>query len=109
MPSKKPPLESAITRSILKLAKHLASQGHPIYAFKFLGSAMSARQPDIIACVNGRSLVMEVKRPGRPHPLTTGQRIRLDQWERSGAHSCVVETLDEAREIFEQLLQTDRQ
>ena len=57
-----------------------------------------AGDPDIDACVCGRSLQIEVKRPGeKPTPL---QVKRLEEWRLAGAIVGVVHSVDEVREIF---------
>jgi hypothetical protein len=60
------PLESAITKSIVSLAK---ARGW--WTFKIAGGPMQmAGVPDLLCVRNGRAVFLEVKRPGKkPTPL----------------------------------------
>ena len=68
---------------VAKILKRLNEVG---YAIKFHGSAMSkGGEPDILACVMGRMVRVEVKVPGnKPTPR---QYHQLRQWEKAGALS----------------------
>lgn len=70
--------EAAIQSSLIE---RLRSRGHGIVT---TGSRfLLTGTPDIIACVDGRTVVIEVKRPGeKPVPAQLGQ---LARWQRAGA------------------------
>jgi hypothetical protein len=57
-----------------------------------------AGDPDIDACIRGRSLQLEVKRPGAR--LTPLQAKRLEEWRRAGAAVAVVSGLEEVKELL---------
>jgi hypothetical protein len=89
------PLESAITKSIVALAK---TRGW--WTFKIAGGPMQmAGVPDLLVVKHGRAVFMEVKRPGqKPRPLQV-QRIREIR-EIGGAVAEVVTSRDEAERIL---------
>lgn len=59
-----------------------------------------AGDPDIDACIRGRSVQLEVKRPGeRPTAL---QARRLEEWRRAGAIVAVVHSVAEVRAVLEE-------
>lgn len=92
------PREAQIVNSILKW---LNSQPNTI-ARKRHGSAYSVKgDPDIDGCINGRSFAIECKQPGEtPRPI---QVKRLSDWQRAGAVVGVATSLEEARQIVEEL------
>jgi hypothetical protein len=50
----------------------------------------SAGEPDIDACVRGRTVKIEVKAPGRRGNVTAIQKKRLETWAAAGAVTGVV-------------------
>ena len=59
-----------------------------------------AGDPDIDACLRGRSVQLEVKRPGeRPTPL---QLKRLEEWRRAGAVVGVVTSVAATKTLLEE-------
>jgi hypothetical protein len=62
-----------------------------------------AGDPDIDACVAGRCVQFEVKRPGQ-NP-TALQMKRLEEWRSAGAVVGVVRSVEEAQKILEKNLQ----
>lgn len=91
----KPPLESSITNKILKWLNQQPS----CYAEKTHGGRWGrAGKPDITGCYRGRRFELEVKRPGaKPTKL---QLAALKQWEKAGAITAVITTLEEVERIF---------
>lgn len=89
------PLESAITKSIVTLAK---SRGW--WTFKIAGGPMQmAGVPDLLCVRHGLAVFLEVKRPGqKPRPLQV-QRIKEIR-EIGGAVAEVVTSRDEALAIL---------
>lgn len=83
------PWESGIQSRILK-ALHEAG----FKALNVHGSPYTeAGSPDIIACLNGRCWVIEVKTP--TGELSNIQKVRLEEWYRAGAICCVVTSVGE--------------
>lgn len=56
--------------------------------------------PDVLGCVAGRMVAVEVKRPGgRP---TAAQVAQLAKWRRAGALALVATSADEVRAALEE-------
>jgi len=88
-------LENAIVATILRHLKAVQF----CYAWKTHGNQYSAGIPDIIACVNGRFVAFEVKRPGgKPTPL---QEATIRKIERAGGVARVVHSAEEAIKALE--------
>lgn len=89
------PLEKSIVNKILKWLNSLPNAKFK----KSHGSMYNADDLDIIGCIAGRMIVLEVKRPeiGR---LTEKQKNALFEWKSAGAISEVVTSLEEVKEIF---------
>jgi len=87
--------ERAIVKAILVYLNGLLG----CLARKRWGGGMGvAGDPDIDACFHGRSVQLEVKRPGEaPTPL---QVKRLEEWRRAGAVAAVVVSVDEVRSLL---------
>ncbi len=88
--------ESGIVKAILRYLNSLPE----CLARKRWGGGMGfAGEPDIDACLRGRSVQLEVKRPGgRPTPL---QLKRLEEWRRAGALVGVVCSVAETKTLIE--------
>lgn len=87
--------ERAIVKSILAYLNSLPA----CLARKRWGGGMGvAGDPDIDACLRGRSVQLEVKRPGeKPTAL---QLRRLDEWQRAGAVAAVVHSVMEVKKLL---------
>lgn len=88
--------ETEITRECITWLK--AQPG--TYAWKLHTGPMSSetKHPDIDGCTNGRSIKIEMKRPGeRPDK---GQMARLLQWRAAGALVGWATSVEEVRAIF---------
>ena len=57
-----------------------------------------AGEPDIDACLRGRSVQLEVKRPGEK--ATPLQLKRLEQWRQAGALTAVVTSVEEVKTLL---------
>jgi Holliday junction resolvase len=57
--------------------------------------------PDLLICVRGRLVGMEVKRPGQQP--TKLQEHELERIAQSGGVRCVVHSMEEAREAMEEI------
>lgn len=91
-------LEKDIQRQILRW---LNSQ-RGIYAFKVAqGMYSQIGISDIIACVNGKFVAFEIKRPGAK--ATKLQKYFLYRINECGGHGYIVYSLDEVKEIVRRL------
>lgn len=88
--------ERALVKAILTYLNSLPG----CLARKRWGGGMGvAGDPDIDACIHGRSLQLEVKRPGeKPTAL---QAKRLEEWSRAGAIVGVVTSTAATRVLLE--------
>src|ERR1041385_7030855 len=88
--------ESAIVKAILAYLNSLPE----CLARKRWGGGMGvAGEPDIDACLRGRSLQLEVKRPGQK--ATPLQVKRLEQWRHAGALVGVVTSVEEVKALLD--------
>lgn len=88
------PSEKAIVNTIIRWL----NQQPNCYVIKTHGSMYSAGQPDLLGCYQGRTLALEVKRPGgKPTKL---QMTMLKKWEAAGAIADVVHSVEEVKEIL---------
>lgn len=87
--------ERAIVKAILAYMNGLPG----CLARKRWGGGMGvAGDPDIDACIRGRSVQLEVKRPGeRPTAL---QLKRIEEWRRAGAVVAVVTSVEEVKSLL---------
>lgn len=92
--SKSIPLESSITRTIITWLNKQPGT----FAIKIHGGRWTSGQPDIIACVEGRTYALEVKRPG--NKATKLQEATLKKWEEAGAVARVVYSLEDVKKII---------
>ena len=91
----KPPLESTITRAIIRALRSVPG----MVVRKRHGSALGyAGEPDLYGCFRGRHFEIEVKRPGRK--LTPLQQQRLKEWALAGAIVGVAHSVEEAIELM---------
>lgn len=88
--------EDVITERIIRFLRMLPNG----WAKKTHGSQFTSGDPDIVACVNGRAIQLEVKRRVgmTASPI---QRAKLTQWERAGALVGVVASVEEVRALLE--------
>ena len=82
---------------VKKIMDHLKASGG--YCVKFHGNCYTqAGTPDILACLDGRFLALEVKRPGgKPTPL---QAAQLRRWQEAGALAAVVCSVADVVELL---------
>ena len=91
--SKKPD-ESVVVRKILKYLNSLDK----CRARKVHGSAYSGGEPDIDCCLNGRSIKIEVKKPGEKVGENGLQKKILQEWSEAGAVSFWVTSVEEVKD-----------
>lgn len=87
-------------RSIVKaILAYLNSLPNCLARKRWGGGMGMAGEPDIDACIGGRSLQLEVKRPGeKPTEL---QLKRLEEWRQAGAITGVVTSVADVRHLLE--------
>ena len=87
--------EKAVVNSIKRYLDKLPE----CYIIKTHGSVYGAGQPDLLGCYQGRTLALEVKRPGeKPTAL---QQAVLKKWEAAGAIAAVVRSAEDVRELLD--------
>jgi len=69
------------------------------------GPFQQAGLPDLIGCVQGRFLALEVKHPDQSHPVSAIQQEILRLLTEAGAVAAVVESVDEATATVTQAVQ----
>ena len=95
--------ERAIVKAILAYLNGLPG----CLARKRWGGGMGvAGDPDIDACIRGRSVQIEVKRPGERPTLL--QLKRIEEWRRAGAVVAVVNSVADVRRLLEENCLLDR-
>lgn len=88
------PRENTIVEGIIKYIRKLPRA----HAEKVHGNSFSSGQPDIDAVIAGKSVKLEVKRPGED--ATPLQKRRLEQWAKAGAVTGVVHSTGEVEKIL---------
>jgi Holliday junction resolvase len=58
--------------------------------------------PDVLACLNGRFIAIEVKAKGKMSTLTPIQKYQLDLIEKSGGIAIAADSLEKVKEILSQ-------
>ena len=92
--------ERAIVKAILA---YLNGQPGCLARKRWGGGMGVAGDPDIDACVRGRSVQLEVKRAGeKPTPL---QLKRLDEWRQAGALVAVVSSVEDVKSLLTEVVQ----
>lgn len=89
-------LEKSIVQSILTYLNELPG----CRAIKRHGSAYSSGEPDIDACLNGRSIKLEVKRMG--NVPTALQTANLNKWKKAGAVTGIVYCVADVQVLLKQ-------
>lgn len=88
--------ESKVKQSI---KRWLNAQG--IYSFSPIGSAFGTHGvPDIICCVRGLFVAIEVKAPGKLSNTTANQKRHIADIKKSGGVAFVVDSLDLLKELW---------
>lgn len=92
--------ETGLTRAILRYL----NQTKNCHAIKLHADATQGKgHPDIFACVDGRAVLIEVKRPGEQPTLI--QRYALGKWQHAGATVVVATSL---KDVVNLVLTTTR-
>lgn len=89
----------------LRIRKELAKEWPDCFTLKVWGSArMMGGLPDILGCVRGRFIGLEVKMPDKRSNTTEQQRLRISQIQRAGGIAGVVCSPAEAVEFVRKSL-----
>lgn len=96
-------LEKDLQTQCLRYVRGLQRQGVPIIAINQHGSAFSARGvPDIIMCINGKFIAVELKvGNNKPTPLQEDYIARINQ---ANGSAYVLYSLDDFKEVIENAL-----
>ena len=77
-----------------RMKKYLSNKN--IYHFKVHGNGfMRSGIPDLICCINGRFVAIEIKRPDGKGKVSKVQEIEIDQIKRSNGTAVVMNNYDE--------------
>lgn len=98
--------QKAETRLVNKIRDAMKERYGPAWkGMKIHGSAMQETGlPDIIGCLDGRFLALEVKMPGeQPSDI---QAFRLAEFSRAGATAAVVYSVEQALELADGVLRS---
>jgi len=95
--AKTEPKESTITANIKKYINSLPEAK----CEKWPGTQFGGGQPDLFACVKGKTYLFEVKRPSKTYTLTQLQARELSLWKDAGATAEVVTSVAEVKKILE--------
>ena len=70
-----------------------------VWFVKTFGGPGLVGTPDILACVRGRFVAMEVKKPGAyPTPI---QKRHIETITKVGGHAAIVRSLEEAQQVIQ--------
>jgi len=95
-------LESVLTKKILKaLESEVGGWWMKVHG----GPYQAAGVPDLLGCVNGKFIALEVKRPGNRRGLTPLQAEVISQIKENGGVACKVESVREALKAASRLLE----
>lgn len=89
--------ESKLTRQLIA---HLREKG--AWAEKIHGNIYQSGLPDIVGCLSGVFLGIEVKMPGRKKKLTALQQRTLDRIEAAGGVAGVVTSVEELDDLLQE-------
>jgi Holliday junction resolvase len=80
-----------------------------VFCYKVHGSELTmAGLPDVVCCVDGKFLGIEVKMPGKKHTLTPRQKHVHRMIVAAGGAVAVVSSVSEARIALEELRRSQR-
>lgn len=93
--------ESDLTKKIIEAIRKRGG-----WAVKKHGSIYSKGIPDVVACVEGKFIGLEVKLPERVHTLTALQAETLKSIRAAWGRTAVVTSVEEVRVILDELTNT---
>jgi len=88
-----------------KIREALEKEFEDSFWFKVHGGPFQmAGLPDLIGCVAGIYIGIEVKHPEQDHPLSRIQKIRIRQIQEAGGYAACVEDVEDAIELVRRAL-----
>lgn len=90
--------ESVIHRAILSTLRNYGGTWIKIHGSATQGGGIS----DIVGCIDGKFVALEVKRPDGTYGLTPKQKLFLDRISSEGGIAGVITSPDEAIETLQQ-------
>lgn len=91
--------ERALTDRIVKALRK--AHGSRAWIMKVHGSGwQTAGIPDLLVCLDGRFIALEIKLPGGSHGVTPLQVVRLDQIRIAGGVAKVVRSVEDALDVL---------
>lgn len=86
-----------------KIKKHLGSHGH--YFVKVHGSLFQrVGIPDIIACINGKFIGIEVKNPNGKGHVSKVQEFNLDLIQKSGGYTLLTDNFSDYLDFYNEVI-----
>lgn len=93
------------TRLTKTIRKNLMKEFPGSVFYKMHGSEyMESGIPDLIGCIEGKFVAIEVKHPDTSHDVTPIQQARMDRIHEAGAIVLVAEDSEEAIEVINRIL-----
>ena len=90
-----------------KIKEHLKKNGH--FHFKFFANALTKTGvPDIIACINGRFVGIEVKNPNGKGVVSPLQKLTCDEINKQGGKAIIVDNFDKYLKFYEEVIKDVR-
>lgn len=87
-----------------KIKEHLKKNGH--FHFKFFANAMTKTGvPDIIACINGRFVGIEVKNPNGKGVISLMQQLTCNEINLQGGNAIIVDSFDKYLKFYEEVIE----
>lgn len=100
--AKKQPESALVKKIMLKLEVKFGGSWNKIHGGAYQASGMS----DIIGCVQGNFVALEVKIPGRENTLTKLQSKFLEEIRQAGGIAAMITSPEQALKIVEEELST---
>lgn len=87
-----------------KIKEHLKKNGH--FHFKFFANAMTKTGvPDIIACIHGKFVGIEVKNPNGKGVISPLQQLTCDEINKQGGKAIIVDSFDKYLKFYEEVIE----
>jgi len=89
-------LEGELQKECLRWVKSLPE----VWVLKVVGSAVQASGvPDILMCVNGHFVAVELKRPEGKGRVSDIQKAQIERIQRAGGTAVVVDSFEKFKEV----------
>ena len=89
-------LEGELQKECLRWVKSLPE----VWVLKVVGSAVQASGvPDILMCVNGHFVAVELKRPDGKGCVSDIQKAQIERIQRAGGTAVVVDSFEKFKEV----------